>query len=192
MISPASRAYADAQVSARLGAGGGIQVGPASHPDSTEPGGTEPGATDVGGLFEMLVRAEVLFGGARSDVVRAGPALDLRTRDFVTVEAALGGALLLPVLSGWPVTVGAGLGWRLGPAPAGAFALGTATFGFRSYDFHDSYGFALQLYATGRVDLEDPARWEATAGVEIDLELLFVLPARFLWTLITAGDPDKL
>ncbi len=170
-------ARGDAQVSSRLGIGGG-----ARH--------DELGAVD--GRFEMLLRAEVLFGGSRPDVVRVGPAIDLRTGNFASAEVAGGLTLLLPIASGWPLWLTAGAGYAArDDAPSGAIALGTIAFGYRDYDYHDPYGFAVDVYATYRVDFEDANRFEITGGLAFDLELIFVLPTRLLITWIGAGDPDE-
>jgi hypothetical protein len=171
-----AQACAEPQLSVRLGAGGGASIAG----DTTD------------GFFEMNLRSELLFGGDAVDVVRVGPAVDLRTRAFDTAEAAGGAALLLPVLHGWPVVATAGLGWASRPGDAdGAFALGTLAFGFRPYDFESAYGFGLELYATARYGLDDTHAWEISAGIEIDLEFLLVIPAMTLWTWITHGDPDE-
>jgi len=172
-----SAAFADAQVSSRLGIGGGARR------DAL-------GAVD--GRFEMLLRAEVLFGGARPDVVRVGPAIDLRTGNFASAEVAGGLALLLPIAGGWPLWVTGGAGWAArNDGPDAAFGLATLAFGYRGYDYHDPYGFAVDLYVTYRVDFEDAGRFEITAGLAFDLELIFVLPTRALITWITSGDPDE-
>ncbi len=170
-------AHADAQVSSRLGIGGGARRGAL-------------GAVD--GRFEMLLRAEVLFGGARPDVVRVGPAIDLRTGNFASAEVAGGLTLLLPVASGWPLWLTAGAGYAArDDGPSAAIGLVTIAFGYRDYDYSDPYGFAVDVYATYRTDFEDPSRFEITAGLSFDLELIFVLPTRLLATWITAGDPDE-
>lgn len=170
-------ASGDAQVSSRLGVGGGAR---------------HDAAAEVVGRFEMLLRAEVLFGGARPDVVRVGPALDLRTGNFASAEVAGGLTLLLPIAGGWPLWITAGAGYAAREDdPSAAFALATLAFGYRGYDYHDPYGFAVDVYATYRADFEDPGRFEVTAGLAFDLELIFVLPARALISWIRSGDPDE-
>jgi hypothetical protein len=170
-------AHADAQISARLAAGGGVSFAP---------------DTDADGLFELAVRSEMLFGPASFGSFRAGAAIDLRTDDFVTAEAAGGVALLVPVAAATPVTLTAAAGWASRPGDAdGPFALGTIAWGLRSYNHHAAYGFGLQVYVTTRVDLEDASRWQLTAGIEIDLLFLVVIPALFVWRVATASDPDE-
>ena len=100
--------------------------------------------------------------------------------------------MLLPVASGWPLWLTAGAGYAArDDGPSGGIGLATIAFGYRDYDYHDPYGFAVDIYATYRVDFEDAGRFEVTGGLAFDLELIFVLPARLLITWIGAGDPDE-
>jgi hypothetical protein len=170
-------ARADGQISSRLAVGAG-----AAHAAA---GGTEA-------LFELAVRTELLFGPATFGSFRIGPAIDLRTSDFVTAEAAGGLAVMFPLATANPLVLTAGAGWASRPGTAdGPFALGTLAWGYRSYNHHAAYGYALQLYASGRLGLDDTSRWEITGGVEIDLVFLIAIPAIFLWELFTEGDPDE-
>ncbi|MFW6050272.1 MAG: hypothetical protein ACODAU_03815 [Myxococcota bacterium] len=172
---PASAA-AEPQVSSRLGVGGGARWA--------------DGDTD--GLFDMVLRAEVLFGDPGDEHVRVGPAVDLRTASFRTIEAAGGAALLLPTWRGYPIVLTAGVGWaeRRGAPDTPIFA-GTFAWGYRSYNFHGAYGFGLMGYVTARTDLIDPHGWEIVAGVEIDLEFLVALPAMGIRMLFDRGAPDE-
>jgi len=171
-----SAARAHPQISARLLTGGGWDAR-----------GDEGRA-----LFELGLRSEVLFGPARSGAPRLGPAVDLRTGAFETLEAAGGLAVLLPVWTGYPVVLTGAAGWASRPGEDdGAIAVATLAWGYRSYDHHDAYGFGVHLYAGARFDVEDAARWQITGGVEIDLEPLVVIPAIFVWELLTEGDPDE-
>lgn len=173
----ATTARADGQISSRLAIGGGA----AHAPDA----GTEA-------IFELAVRTELLFGPAKFGSFRVGPAIDLRTNDFVTAEAAGGLAVMLPIATASPLVLTAGAGWASRPGDAdGAFALGTLAWGYRSYNHHSAYAFGLQIYASGRVGLDDTARWEITGGVEIDLLFLVAIPSMFFWELLTEGDPDE-
>ncbi len=170
-------AHGDAQISSRLGVGGGARR-------------LDGGAID--GRFEMLLRAEALFGSARPDVVRVGPALDFRTGDFASAEIAGGLTLLLPIAKGWPLWITAGAGYAArDDGPSGAIGLVTLAFGYRGYDYHDIYGFAVDVYVTSRVDFEEPGRFEVTAGLAFDLALIFVLPAMAIITWARGGDPDE-
>lgn len=177
LLAGSGTAHADGQISARLATGGGVGVAPES---------------DADGLFELAVRSELLFGPQTFGAVRAGPAIDLRTDDFVTAEAALGGALMLPVAAAYPLVLTAAAGWASRPEDAdGPFALGTLAWGYRSYNHHAAYGFGLQLYVSTRLDLTDTSRWQITGGIEIDLLFLVAIPSIFVWELLTASDPDE-
>jgi hypothetical protein len=175
-LSPAP-VHADAQVSARLAAGAGAAF---------------PEAADTAFLFELALRSELLFGEDAIDVVRVGPAIDVRTGNFESFEGALGATLLLPVAEGWPLWLTAGLGARArANDDHAAFALATLAFGFRPYNYLSAYGFGLGFYASARADLDATPRYELTAGVEIDLEFLVVIPAMFVYTWLSGGDPDE-
>ncbi len=142
-------------------------------------------------LIESTLRSELLFGAPGDEHVRVGPAIDLRTNRFRTFEAAAGLAVLLPIARGFPIvlTAGAGYGWRR-QQPNAPFLLGTLAWGYRSYNFHSPYGLGLQLYVSARVGL-DPSHYEITAGIEIDLEALVVIPGAFLISLFRRGPPDE-
>lgn len=179
LLVPASaRADWDAQVSSRLYLGGGAYVleqDPAPWP-----------------LFELGLRADVLFGENRDEMVRLGPALDLRTEDFRTFEVGGGLAILWPTGSGFGITTTLGGGWGARPEDRdGAFALGQIAFGWRPYDYFSAYAWTAGVYAAGRVQLENDRAWEITIGVEVDLEFLFVIPLMFFVELARAQDPDE-
>lgn len=172
-----SVARADVQISTRLVEGGGA----AFLPDDT-----------VDGLFELALRGEALFGPGNPWAFRVGPALELRTDDFVTAEAAAGVALLLPVSSAFPIEVVLGAGWASRPGDADApVALGTLAWGFRSYNYQSAYAFAFQVYVTGRTDLDRSGMWQITGGIELDLEFLIGIPVLFVHAWLTHGDPDE-
>lgn len=168
----------DARVSARLALGGGAYI-------------AEQGL-DPWPLFELGLRSDLLFGEARPAQVRFGPAIDLRTEDFRTFELAGGLAVLLPIDSGFALTVTAGAGWGARPEGRdGALALGQLAVGWRPYNYFSAYSWAINFYAGTRVQLMEPRVWEVTAGIEIDLEILFVIPFMFVVELARAGDPDE-
>jgi len=170
------RAAAEPQVSARLNLGGGARFVDGGHK----------------GLFDMGLRSEVLFGAPGDEHVRVGPALDIRTATFRTIEAAAGGALLLPTWRGYPIVLTVGAGWaaRRHAADSPIF-VGTLAWGYRSYNFHGPYGFGLMGYVSARADLGDPHGWEIVAGVEIDLEFLVALPVMGIRMLFQHGKPDE-
>ena len=173
-----SQAHADGQVSARYGWGFGSPMGDLQRSF----------------LWENTLRMEVLFGAPGDEHARIGPALDLRTAEFDTAEAALGAAVLLPIARGYPITLTAALGWavRRDPVQDGAIFVGTIGWGYRSYNFHAPYQIGLNVFVTSRVHLDDPSRWEITAGIEIDLEVLVAIPAMFIVNLFRRGEPDEL
>jgi hypothetical protein len=168
----------DARVSSRLTLGGGVYV-----PEQLG---------DPWPLFELGVRTDLLFGEARPTRVRFGPALDLRTEGFRTFELAGGLALLLPVDQGFAFTVTGGAGWGARPEGRdGALALGTLAFGWRPYNYFSAYAWAVNLYASTRVQIQEPRVWEVTVGVELDFEFLFVIPFMYVVELSRGGDPDE-
>lgn len=171
-----STAAAEPQVSARLALGGGARFVD----------------DDTDGLFDMALRSEVLFGAPGEGHLRAGPALDLRTATFRTIEAAGGGSLLIPTWPGYPIVLTVGAGWAARrDAPDSPFFLGTLAWGYRSYNYHGPYGFGLMAYVTARRDLTDPHGWEIVGGIEIDLEFLVAVPAMGIGMLFGRGDPDE-
>lgn len=169
-------AAAEPQVSSRLALGGGARFV----------------EDDTDGLFDMALRSEVLFGGAGDEHVRVGPAVDIRTATFRTLEAAAGAALLLPTWRGYPIVVTTGAGWaaRRDQEDSPIF-VGTVAWGYRSYNYHGVYGLGLMGYVTARADLAAPHGWEIVGGIEIDLEFLIAVPAMGIRTLFSRGDPDE-
>jgi hypothetical protein len=173
LFAHASLARADGQVSSRLMIGGGVYT-----------------VDDKwSALFDLGAHADVMFGGAEPDVVRVGPMIDLRTRTFETLEGAAGASLLLPLGEGWPLTLSAGAGYAFRIGDDGAFALGKIAFGFRDYNYHSAYGFALELYAQTRVGIDDPIV-DLSFGVSVDLLFVFVVPTLFFLTLFEGGSDE--
>lgn len=171
----------DVQATSRLAIGGGVEV-PARRP--------------IAALFELAVRLDVLVGDDRASRVRLGPALDLRTAGFSTFEGALGLSLILPVTGDFVLggSVLAGAAARLS-GPEGqrdaAIAIATLRGGYQPYDHFDAYSMGLHLYASGRWGFFGAESWEVTAGIEVDLELVFVTPGRFIVLALSGGDPDE-
>lgn len=171
----------DVQVTSRLVLGGGAEL---------------PRQRDVSQLFELGARLDVLVGDDRPARVRLGPAMDLRTATFATFEGALGLSIVLPL--GMDFVLGgsllAGAAARL-PGPEGprdgAIAILTVRGGYQPYDHFDAYSMGLHLYASGRWGFYGQETWEVTAGIEIDLELIFVTPVRFILLATSGGDPDE-
>lgn len=142
--------------------------------------------------FDWTLRWDALFGPDRADAFRAGPILTLRTSDFSEGQAALGGEVLLPVLSGFPLALHAGAGartdWRGNYNP---LVLVGAAFGYRAYNYGDSYGYSFNLYADTFFDPSRPSEVSFVAGVELDLVFLVAIPAAFIWNWATEGDPEE-
>lgn len=173
----AASARADARFSARLGTGGGAALVRGSPAD---------------GLFEARLVADLLLGARRADHVRAGPFLDVRTGDFTTFEAALGGTLALPLGGSFVLapSVGVGLATRR-REDDGALGLARLWLGYRPYNYLFGYGYGLGFYVDARAGLGGPARWEITGGVEVDLQFVIGIPILFLYTWLSGGDPDE-
>lgn len=164
------------QWSARLALGGGARF---------------PAGQGTQGLFETGIRSELLFGKPGDEHARIGPALDVRTADFDTIETTGGLGVLLPTWRGYPIVLTATAGWAERKGRDNAVFAGTFAWGYRSYNFHGAYGFGLMGYVTARTDLIDPHGWEIVAGVEIDLEFLVALPAMGIRMLFDRGAPDE-
>ena len=181
-LAPSARADGlVAQVTSRLAIGGGFEA---------------PARRDVSPLFELAARLDVLVGDDRPARVRLGPALDLRTAGFQTFEGALGLSLVGPLASDFVLggSVLAGIAARLsGPEGQrdGAIAIATLRVGYQPYDHFDAYSMGLHVYASGRWGFFGSESWEATLGIEVDLELIFVTPGRFIVLALSGGDPDE-
>jgi len=178
-VSPsAARADWDAQFSTRLLLGGGVYVAEQS--------------PDPWPLFELGLRADVLFGEVHAERVRFGPALDLRSEDFRTFEAGGGLAVLFPTGLGFGITTTVGAGWGARPGGRdGAFGLAQIALGYRPYNYFSAYAYGLSLYAGARVQLEGGRVWEITAGLEVDLEFIFAIPFMFVYELANGHPPDE-
>lgn len=155
--------------------------------------GASTGALEREFLVETTLRSELLFGDRGDEHVRLGPALELRSIDFETIEAGAGGAVLFPIARGYPIVLSAlvGYAWRRAPIGDGPFAVATLAWGYRSFNFHSRYGLGLQIYVSARMHLNQPRAIEVTAGIEIDLAATVVIPVRFIVTAIRRGDPDE-
>lgn len=141
-------------------------------------------------IVALGLRADVMFGPARAGAFRIGPAVEFRTTDFYTLEAAAGGGMLIPVFKTFPI----GLYGLFGAAarkhaPDGAVAIGTATWGFRGYNYKNWYGYGLNLFFSGRKHLGSEPLSELTAGVEVDMVFTTLIPLTGISTFINGGDP---
>lgn len=174
---PAQGALAFPQVSTRLT--NGVSFVP--HGESRE---------EAPFAYSMGVVTDVLFGPRLPDRFRIGPTVDLRTRGFRTFEPTALVTAAIPTMSGFPLTVGAGLGpaFRVGIAD-GVQVCGRVAWGFRPFDYY-GYGYGLQVFVDARRGVVGFDRWDVTAGVEIDLEWLVFAPAMFVWNYIR-GTPAE-
>jgi hypothetical protein len=176
----------DAQLSSRLMIGGGAAF---EQPPSAQLG-TEA-------LLDLGARLDVYLGDDRAARARLGPELELRTATFETIEIALGPAILVPLFGDFTLglSVLGGYAFRLpralDPSRDGATLSATLRFGYQPYDHYDAYSMGIHLYVTGRAGAFDQERWEIVGGLEVDLELLFVTPFRFLAMALSAHDPDE-
>lgn len=175
----------DAQVSSRLSIGGGAAFEP-------PPGGP----IGVEALFDLGAKIDVTFGDDRPSRVRLGPELEIRTATFESIELGLGPAIFLPLFGDFTLGLAAlgGYAFRLpraGDGRDGATLAATLRLGYQPYDHYDAYSMGIHFYVTGRVGAFDQERYEITAGFEIDLELIFVTPVRFLIMAASGHDPDE-
>lgn len=169
-------ARADAQVSVR----------------NTFEAGKRWSQTDRSAIFGMGLRSEVLWGKPKPRAFRVGPALELRSVDFRSIEAAAGAELLIPMPGDLPFGVTGLVGYaarkRMPDAPV---AIGTLTWGYRGYNYHHWYGYGLNLFVSARRDLGGPDFAEITGGIELDVMFTTIIPLLFLRTWATGGAPDE-
>ena len=170
-------AHADAQVSAR---------------NMLEIGKRTAAAGDKV-IAAVGLRADVTFGRAKPNAFRIGPAIEFRTANFATLEAAGGGALLIPTIGECPL----GLYGLVGAAarmhgPDGLVGIGTVTWGFRSYAYDEAwYGYGLNLFASYRKHLGNESLYELTGGIEVDMMFTTLIPGAAIYNLIKGGDPHE-
>ena len=155
-------------------------------------GAASTDAANREGVFDLHVSVDALFGGARPNVVRLGPMLDLRTSNFVSAEAAAAVSLSLPLFQGFPITASAGVGVASRPSDRDAtFGLCRLAFGYHPYNYLSRYAYALGFYADLRHDVGSHREWSIAGGIEIDLEFLVAVPVMFVAQWITRSDPDE-
>jgi hypothetical protein len=135
--------------------------------------------------------ADVTFGRAKPKAFRIGPAIELRSVNFGTLEAAAGPAVLIPL----PGELYIGLYGLAGAAvrkkaPDGLTGIGKVTFGFRAYPYDAWYGYGLNVYGAGRKAINsDESLVEWSGGVEVDIEFTVITPLLFMRNVFTAHDP---
>ncbi len=149
--------------------------------------------TDAGGdvIFPAGFRGEAMFGPPRHRTFRFGPALELATTDFRSLEAALGAGVLIPTgdfafnLNGL-----VGYAWRKN-APEGLMGIGTLTWGYRGYNYHSWYGYGLAAFVSARHSITGDDVLEITGGVEVDILFTTIIPVLFIKNLFTSDDPHQ-
>lgn len=141
-------------------------------------------------IVGLGVRADVMYGAPKPRAFRLGPALELRTVDFKSLEAAAGGGILIPLPGDCPIGLYGliGAAARKG-APDGMVGIGTVTWGFRGYNYHSWYSYGLNLFFSGRKQIGDEYLVEFTGGVEIDMTFTTLIPLMAIKNYITGGDP---
>jgi hypothetical protein len=142
-------------------------------------------------IFAAGLRADVTFGRAKPKQFRLGPAVEFRTANFHTLEAAIGPCILVPTGGGTAL----GLYGMIGAAtrikaPDGPVAIGTVTWGYRSYAYNQNwYGYGLNFFASYREHMGTEDMREITGGIEVDMMFTALIPAQAILTLINGDDP---
>jgi len=143
-------------------------------------------------IFGAGLRGDVMFGAPKPRAFRIGPAFELRSIDFETAEAAVGGGLLIPMPGDFPFGLTGLVGYATrSRAPDAPVGIGTLTWGYRGYNFHHWYGYGLNLFVSARRDLSGPDIVEITGGVEIDVLFTTIIPLLAIRNWVTGGDPHE-
>jgi len=174
-LGPTQHARADAQVSVRSH----FEVGVQHFEDQKEV------------IIGFGLRGDAMFGWPRPRSFRVGPAFELRSMDLDTLEGALGAGVLIPITADLPLGLTGliGPGLRRGDAISdGLVGIGTVTWGLRSYNHQSWYGYGLNLFFSGRKQLNEDLV-EYTGGVEIDFVFTTIIPGAAILNFIRNGDP---
>lgn len=156
--------------------------------------GASVGSLEQHFIMETALRADFLWGKPGDQHFRLGPAVDLRTATFHTIEAGAGGTILFPVFRGYPITLTTTVGYALRKSDLGGngfFVSNTFAWGYRSFNYHSRYGIAFNGFISTRHHLDARHALEVTGGIELDVELAIGIPARVLIQLFRKGDPDE-
>ncbi len=151
-----------------------------------------PEATREEFITTLSLTGDMLWGPARPRTFRFGPAMEGRTTDFHTLEGAGGFTLLIPLPLDMSLTTTGlvGLAHRR-QAPDGWMGIGTATLGYRSYNYHGWYGYGLNVYFSARRQINDVYLVEYTGGVEVDMLFCLVIPYLAVKNWLNKGDPHE-
>ncbi len=144
-------------------------------------------------ITSLSLTGDMLWGPAKPRSFRFGPAMEGRTTDFFTLEGAGGFTLLVPLP--WSMSFTGtgliGLAHRR-EAPDGWMGIGTATLGYRSYNYHGWYGYGLDVFFSARKQLNGSYDFmEYTAGVEVDMLFVFVVPVLAIRNWLNKSDPHE-
>lgn len=156
--------------------------------------GASIGSLERSFILETAVRGDFLWGKPGDEHFRLGPAFELRTGSFHTLEGGLGGSILLPVFRGYPIVLTSVAGYAFRKSDLGGdgfYVANTFAWGYRSYNWHSRYGVAFNGFITTRHHLDQRHAVEVTGGIEIDVELAIGIPARVLIQLFRRGPPDE-
>jgi hypothetical protein len=143
-------------------------------------------------IYAFDLTGDMLWGPARHGAFRFGPAMEGRTTDFHSLEGAGGFTLLTPLPLDMSLTITGliGLAWRSN-APDGWMGIGTATLGYRSYNYHGWYGYGLNAFFSARRQINDVYLVEYTGGVQVDMLFLLVIPAMAIKNWMSKSDPHE-
>ncbi|MDB4989491.1 MAG: hypothetical protein JWN04_4669 [Myxococcaceae bacterium] len=142
-------------------------------------------------IVAVGLRADVTFGRAKPGQFRLGPAVEFRTANFHSLEAAAGGCVLVP--TGGETTLGLyglfGAATRI-HAPDGPVAIGTVTWGYRSYAYNENwYGYGLNLFGSYREHIGTEPLHEITGGLEVDMMFTTLIPIAAIANFFSSDDP---
>ncbi|MFT3923449.1 MAG: hypothetical protein QM778_13015 [Myxococcales bacterium] len=143
-------------------------------------------------ITALSLTGDMLWGPARHGTFRFGPAFEARTTNLSTLEGAYGLTLQVPLPLSMALTANGmiGLAWRA-HAEDGWMGIGTVTLGYRSYNYHGWYGYGLNLFFSGRKQINDDYLVEYTGGVEVDMLFVTVIPYMAIRNWLNKGDPHE-
>jgi len=149
-------------------------------------------ATDDSVIFGAGLRGDWMFGAPKPRSFRLGPAFELRSVDFETLEAGAGAGILIPMPGDFPFGLSGLVGYAARKrAPDAPVGIGTLTWGYRGYNYHHWYGYGLNLFVSARKDLSGPDIAEFTGGIEIDVMFTTIIPLLAIRNWAKGGDPDE-
>jgi hypothetical protein len=176
LTTPSAPARADAQVSVRPF----LEFGKRFTDDGKE------------GIVGFLGRADAMFGAPKPRSFRIGPVLEGRTVDFYSIEAGAGMGILIPFPGDCPIGISGLLTGALRrEAPDGLNAAGIVTWGYRGYNYHHWYGYALNAFGSFRRNITGPEVIEASGGIEIDILFTTIIPFMAIKDWMTGEDPHE-